>query len=85
MRLLKARARADIMNFKLLQERSKGADRAAAFVSALALITLAWYGQDLIVQLGELTSLPVEEIDWAIYFLIAFQLVSLVMPNGGVE
>jgi hypothetical protein len=42
----------------------------------------AWYGQDLISELGRRTALPVEELDGLIYFIICFNVVSYVLPKS---
>ncbi|GIL82781.1 hypothetical protein Vretimale_8337 [Volvox reticuliferus] len=62
--------------------RRLGQRRLAAFASAVALTALAWYGQDLILELGQRTSLPVEELAGLIYFIICFNVVSLVLPKS---
>ncbi|KXZ54864.1 hypothetical protein GPECTOR_4g936 [Gonium pectorale] len=70
---------------RLMRQESRrrgGESRLAAFVSAVALLTLAWYGQDIISQLGRVTTLPVEEIDGILYFIICFNVVSLVVPRS---
>ncbi|GLC41579.1 hypothetical protein PLESTB_000700100 [Pleodorina starrii] len=70
--------------FKLIRSETRrlGQRRLAASVSVLALTTLAWYGQDLIAELGRRTSLPVEELDGLIYFVIGFVAVSCVLPKS---
>ena len=45
-------------------------------------MTQAWYGQDSIAELGRRTSLPVDELDGLIYFVICFMAVSLVLPKS---
>ncbi|GIL55065.1 hypothetical protein Vafri_10709 [Volvox africanus] len=69
---------------KLIRSESRrlGQRRLAAFASAVALTALAWYGQDLISELGQRTSLPVEELEGLIYFIICFNVVSMVLPKS---
>ncbi|GLI67373.1 hypothetical protein VaNZ11_011552 [Volvox africanus] len=69
---------------KLIRSESRklGQRRLVAFASAVALTALAWYGQDLISELGQRTSLPVEELEGLIYFIICFNVVSMVLPKS---
>ncbi|GFR52507.1 hypothetical protein Agub_g15082 [Astrephomene gubernaculifera] len=71
-------------SLRLLQAESRklGERRLVAFISAVAFLTLAWYGQDLLTQLGRITRLPIEELDGLIYFLVGFFAVSLVLPKS---
>lgn len=69
-------------NVRLLRPDSRSEKRWASFLSAVALTWLAFYGQSIIEQLNQMTTLPIDEIDGIIYFIIAFNIVSLVLPKS---
>ncbi|PNH02868.1 hypothetical protein TSOC_011117, partial [Tetrabaena socialis] len=71
-------------SFKLLRAEGRrlGERRFAAAFSAVTLSALAFYGTDLISMAGRITRLPVEDIDGFIYFVIVFNVVSLVLPKS---
>ncbi|KAG2490920.1 hypothetical protein HYH03_010833 [Edaphochlamys debaryana] len=73
------RAREEIQKRKAISERNR---RIAGLGSAAALTGLAMWGQDMMSMLGDLTGLPIEEVDFAVYFMACFLVVHTVLPKS---
>ncbi|KAG2451218.1 hypothetical protein HYH02_003825 [Chlamydomonas schloesseri] len=69
-------------NVRLLRPDSRSEQRWASFLSAVALTWLAFYGQSIIEELNKLTTLPIDEIDGIIYFVIGFLVINAALPKS---